>query len=916
MSAADVLSQRPVFLTREGDTFRMAFEYNPVLIERMRKLPYARFAGETKSWTCLVCAQSVAELRQLHREGFTDVSVDTLIREGEVIEPCKLALIRAGSIKRPFVVMTAFRDDTLYSRLRSIPSAQWEKDAGGVSFNAMASTALAELVSRGVIEDPDRLLSPAAIVVSFDGRTGKFSVRGDERAGKAFEKYFPAQDVVTAWQGRDIDVAFSDPFSEEVYRGEIARAKPGGLVPEGMKMDLFPYQAETVAVASERTGLGIFDAPGLGKTCSAIASAQEVMVNRGLVQRTVMVVPGAVRTQWKREITKFLGVPEDEIVVIEGDKKKRATGYLEAAKKQWLILHYDVLHLDYKAIAPLVTNALLVADEAHRCFSYDTKVMTRAGELEIGEIVENRIEVEVAAWDHETGGQWKKITEWMSSPAPEKLVRVIYDNGAFDATPEHPVWSEDRGEYVAASELLVGEHLRLGSPDQYSDLTEVIEVRGVAPESEKVYNLEVEDLHNYFAGGVLVHNCKSPTAKRTKAMRLLAQRASRRLALTGTPVENNPGEWYSVLSGFAVPGALGSASDFLSRYSFPSRWGGYEGARNLGELRERSKVHYVRKTKAEVATHLPPLRVQHLPLDPDPALAAALKRAHRDARDEIAQAAVERAQKMGADILDGELYENLESGAEMTAVGMLRLMTCSPRLVAESDAAAAKAMRESGLVPEVDGPKLDELRIMAAEMQSAGERLVVFTFSKKMANLTSERLTEDGVRHVMFTGDTSNDERDAAVTAFTTPPTEDDPGPTVFLATDAGAEGLNLGRCCSTLVNLDIPWTSSRMIQRVNRIHRIDGTAPRYLVINMTLRNTVEEGILRMVEVKADLSDAIFGEEGSRYLTTGRGRRSRSVFEEALAEWAGEPIAASEEPPMPEPGELPEDEPPMPEPEL
>jgi hypothetical protein len=40
----------------------------------------------------------------------------------------------------------------------------------------------------------------------------------------------------------------------------------------------------------------------------------------------------------------------------------------------------------------------------------------------------------------------------------------------------------------------------------------------------------------------------------------------RRLALTGRPVENEPGEWFSVLSGYAIPGLFGSATDFLGRY--------------------------------------------------------------------------------------------------------------------------------------------------------------------------------------------------------------------------------------------------------------------------------------------------------------------------------------------------------------
>jgi SNF2 family DNA or RNA helicase len=202
----------------------------------------------------------------------------------------------------------------------------------------------------------------------------------------------------------------------------------------------------------------------------------------------------------------------------------------------------------------------------------------------------------------------------------------------------------------------------------------------------------------------------------------------------------------------------------------------------------------------------------------------------------------------------------------------------------QSEAPAAQALCQAGLVPEADGPKLDELRLLCAEMQASNERLVVFTSFRSMAHLIAERLEEDGIRYVLFTGETSTKDRDVAVAAFTTAGADDNPGPTVFLATDAAAEGLNLGRCCSTLVNFDLSFKPSTLIQRANRIHRVDGdTTKRYLIINLTLARTIEEGILKLVGAKADLSDAILGEHGSRRSTTGRG--GKNVFEQALKDW-------------------------------
>lgn len=729
---------RPILLTREGGTFKLTFSYNERLVNLVKTLPFSRFDPETRSWNVDVTRQAVETLRDWYQsEGLTDVYVDELLAADEPLAEAAQAVLRPGSLKRPFVVIMGTRDDTLFTRLRSVAGAQWEKQLQGLSYPATSAAGLGELVNRGIITDPQNLLQPAELTLTFDGRIGRFVVRGDQRAQSAFDKNFPARDVVAEWREKKFDVAFADPFTEEVYRGELAR-RNGGLQPAGLQEPLFEYQARNVAVAVERSGFGVWDQPGLGKTATAIGFGWELMENRKAAERCVIVVPGAVKTQFAREITRFTG---DSVVVIDGEKKKREKLYKEAADSRWVVLNYDLLHLDYKLIAPLVSGAILVADEAHRL--------------------------------------------------------------------------------------------------------------------------------------------KSRTSKRTQAMRQLAAKASRRLALSGTPIENNPGEWYTLMNNFVVPGVFGSPHEFFNRYSYPGRFGGFEGARNLGELRDRSKPHYIRHNKADVATHLPPLLVKNLVLDPDEKLAAALKQAHRDAQAEIAEAAKGK-RSLGA--LDGEVEDEIETGAAMTAVGMLRLMCSSPRLIWQSEAPAAQALCEAGLIPEIDGPKLDELRLMALEMQNNDERLVVFTSFRSMAHLIAERFRDDGVRYVLFTGETSTKDRDAAVAAFTTPWSEENPGPTVFLATDAAAEGLNLGKCCSTLVNFDLSFKPSTLIQRANRIHRVDGdTTKRYLVVNLTLSRTIEEGILKLVGAKADLSDAILGERGSRRNTTGRG--GRNVFEEALKEW-------------------------------
>lgn len=1212
MTSLNVVATRPVYLTREGSVFRLAFDYSEALVNRARTLPYASFDGETKSWSALVCTQSVDLLREWFYDGLTDVAVDALLEPGEQLSPCKEATLRSGSLKRPFLVHTAFRDDRLYSRLKSIPGAQWERNAGGLSYGPLCGAALAELVARGVIDDPERLLNPAGVVVAFDGRTGTFAVRGDDRAAASFTQNFPAHDVMAVWRDKGLDVAFADEMTEEIYRGERARVGPG-LQPEGLVIPLFEYQMTDVAMAAERTGLAVLHSPGLGKclhgdvpvvvngTLRPIGELWDTYAGPttpsedGIGEWAVPSVPLAVHATtaggravlapasrlYRQHVTETLrkvrladgsevtvtaqhqllseakgwttdiavgdrlaiprrlewtGSPVDPDLVhimawqiSEGNESPRVVritqndtavletlreafarygsrngielnsmrittpanraaylavnslawqkhledlgyewGHVSAGKtipdcimegdsaasaqflREYFAAEGSVVHgmrsIEIASASPVLMAQLstllrrhgiwmrtevkmkhatngtridrpysigLISGEALRAYAnrigFSDPVKTAKLERIVAERCNTNLETvatqalltEAVAVSRvprmvlrADGGQHN---EFMGRGRALGIVEALDDvlSGQALIDYQERCTRSQRGmnrwaqrtmaalQSVNAAELRPirdAIEARATEEIQYVKITSIVDVE----HDGYVYDLEVPGHHNFVAGGMVCHNTasaigaahevmtnrglvprtvcvvpgavrsqwkreiirftgcdpddvvvidgskkkreegyeaaqtakwlvvhydilnrdykmvaplvagsyliadeahrlKNPTAKRTKAMRQLANRAARRLALTGTPVENAPGEWFSVLSGFAVPGCFGSAQDFLTRYCYEGRFGGYEGARRIPELRDRSRVYYVRRTKAEVATHLPPLRVQHMPLDPDPTYAAALKRAHREARNEIADAARARVTKTSGGVLDGQLLEDAEQGAEMTAVGMLRLMCSSPRLVAESDSEAAQAMRDAGIVPDVDGPKIDELRTIGAEMQAAGERVVIFTFSKRMANLIAQRFTEDGVRHVMFTGDTSSKDRDRAVEAFTSPGTETDPGPTAFIATDAAAEGLNLAQQCSTLVNCDIPWVASRLEQRSNRIHRVDGTSPSYLVINLTTRGTIEDGILRMVEQKADLQDALFGEGGGRKRTTGRA--GRSIFEQAMDDW-------------------------------
>lgn len=340
-----------------------------------------------------------------------------------------------------------------------------------------------------------------------------------------------------------------------------------------------------------------------------------------------------------------------------------------------------------------------------------------------------------------------------------------------------------------------------------------------------------------------VHRVRNQRTNRTKAVRALAREAEKTVALSATTVENNPGEWFSTLDGLCNPGVFGSFDSYAGLYMTQNTFGGWAGARNLGLLRTRSAPFFVRRRKKDVASFLPRLRVDRVPVDYDRKYGKILGRLHREAKKEL----------MGV-VASPE-------AAPLTACTMLRMLCSTPKLLLRSESKSAQALVATGLIPDVDGPKLDVAFRLGRDYAAASQRVLMFVSFELSAVLLSNRFRKEGLGTVIMTGGSTRSERDEAVAAFNAP----DSGVDVAVFTDVAAEGLNLDKQCSTLVNVDIPWTPGRLEQRANRIHRLSSpTDRRYRVVNLCLRNTMEDRMMYFLDSKADMMDDIYGESDGR----------------------------------------------------
>ncbi len=320
-------------------------------------------------------------------------------------------------------------------------------------------------------------------------------------------------------------------------------------------------------------------------------------------------------------------------------------------------------------------------------------------------------------------------------------------------------------------------------------------------------------------------------AQTIKNARSLAHKAVKsvdaqfRIALSGTPVENNLDELWALFD-FAMPGLLGDASQFRAAFRFP-----IEKQRNrdrLDTLRRRVAPFILRRLKTDVATDLPPKTIMMRPV--------ALKGEQRDLYESIriaGHAAVRKAVKkkgIAASTID-----------ILGALMKLRQVCCDPRMLRMR---AANAIEQSA--------KFEALFEMLPDMLAQGRQVLIFSQFTRMLGLIAEELQERGVSFVSITGNTAN--RQAAVDAFQSGQAQ------VFLISlKAGGTGLNL-TAADTVIHYDPWWNPAAQAQATDRAYRIGQKRPVF-VYNLIVSGSVEERMVGLQRRKQALADGLLAQD-------------------------------------------------------
>lgn len=206
------------------------------------------------------------------------------------------------------------------------------------------------------------------------------------------------------------------------------------------------HQKEAIQKLVENKKFILADSMGLGKTTSAIIAALETGAKKILI-----ICPATLKINWKREIKNYSDRP---IYIAEG--KNFSTEH------DFVIANYDIIknfHDPKKKDESLILKSkfdLVITDE---CFTYNTKIMTENGKMNIGDIVENGLEVKILTFNHDKKKlEYKKINRWIRKNK-DTIYKIKLNNGLFiECTDNHKFYVNNKG-YVRAKDLTTTDDL-------------------------------------------------------------------------------------------------------------------------------------------------------------------------------------------------------------------------------------------------------------------------------------------------------------------------------------------------------------------------------------------------------------------------------------------------------------------------
>ena len=317
-------------------------------------------------------------------------------------------------------------------------------------------------------------------------------------------------------------------------------------------------------------------------------------------------------------------------------------------------------------------------------------------------------------------------------------------------------------------------------------------------------------------------NIKNLNAQVTQAVMLL--QAKHRLALSGTPIENNLSELYSLFR-FLNPAMFGTISDFNHDYALPIQKNNDKDA--ICTLRKKIYPFILRRLKKDVLKELPDQIEQELFVE------------------------MSEDQKRLYDQRRAYYHEALKREIEINGIQKSQFLFFQ----------ALTELRQIASVPEsksnntIASPKVEMLIEYVTDAVANDHKVIIFTNFIASIELIGEQLDKEGIDFVSMTGSTKD--RQTLVDRF-----QNDVRCKVFLMTlKTGGVGLNL-TAADTVFIFEPWWNRAAEMQGMNRAHRI-GQTRKVMNYRIITKASIEEKILLLQQKKSELFENIIASDNA-----------------------------------------------------
>ncbi|MGH3208340.1 MAG: DEAD/DEAH box helicase, partial [Trebonia sp.] len=355
-------------------------------------------------------------------------------------------------------------------------------------------------------------------------------------------------------------------------------------------------------------------------------------------------------------------------------------------------------------------------------------------------------------------------------------------------------------------------------------LADVIDGADAVVTSYTLLRLDFEAYGGHEWAGLILDEAQYVKNHQSKAYQCARRvTAPFKVAITGTPMENNLMELWSLLS-IAAPGLFPNPERFKDYYARPIERSG--SADLLAQLRRRIKPLIMRRTKEQVAADLPEKQEQVLEVELDPR--------HR----KVYQTHLQRERQKVLGLL-GDVNHNRFT--ILRSLTLLRQLSLHAALIDEE-------------LIDVPSAKIDSLLEQIEDVVGGGHRALVFSQFTRFLRMARTRLEASGVECCYLDGTTTN--RAAVISSF-----KDGTAPVFLISLKAGGFGLNLTEADYCFL-LDPWWNPATEAQAVDRTHRI-GQTRNVMVYRLIASGTIEEKVMALKARKAQLFSSVIDSDGA-----------------------------------------------------